>query len=128
MSKLSRGPLDRITAEINKLTDRINDLLSENAKLKREIERLKASTPYPLRSAADWLVARGDSEWHKEKGYEWRHAISSGVGVRQFRRTIPTSEPNIVEIPDEIIDRLAYLVGTPLSDIVHLCQMIDNPD
>ena len=128
MSKMTSAPLDRITTEVKKLIDRVNTLLSENEDLKREVMALKSAKPYPLTPARDWLVARGDSEWYQEINYEWRSAISSGVAVRQYRWTLPTSSPRVVEIPDEIIDRLAYLTGRPLNDLVYLANMIDNPD
>lgn len=128
-SKLSNAPLDRITDEVQKLIDRVNMLLAENAKLKREIGRLKAAKPYPLRPAPEWQVSRGNSEWYKEKVYEYRTAISSGFAVHQYRCELPYRNPDtIIEIPDEIIDRLAALSGAPLQDLVHLADMIHNPD
>ena len=121
MTNRSTG-VDRITAEAIRLNSKVITLEKELALVKRQLRIAQNAVTYPLQPA----TFEKEGPWHDSGTYKWRYTISSGVLVKQF--SITGRDGRMVEIPTEILRRLAALDGPALVDLVGHIRLIANLD
>lgn len=124
LATTSYSAINSVIDEISRLNALVERLSFEKSRAEALARLAEKKVPYPLVAA----TYQTNGSWNKiGSDWKWRYAVSHDIAVTQFTRFI-SEDREIVEIPTEILSRLAKLEGPALDFIVNWIDRMNHPD